>query len=162
MPAVLIDGQTVSFKMEGQKILVDGREVNYEVIREEEDRLLVKIGDSVEEIIYSEKGEEIELLLSNETVRMEVLSDRDILLKRLESGGPAGHAHSEIKAPMPGLVVKILVADGERVKKGAKLIILEAMKMENEIRAAADSEVAEVLVHEGEIVDKDQTIMKLR
>ncbi len=162
MPAVLIDGQTVSFKMEGQKILVDGREVNYEVIREEEDRLLVKIGDSVEEIIYSEKGEEIELLLSNETVRMEVLSDRDILLRRLESGGPAGHAHSEIKAPMPGLVVKILVADGERVKKGAKLIILEAMKMETQVRAEIDGEVAEVLVTPGQQVDPKDLLVVLR
>ncbi len=162
MPAITIGGKTVSFKIEGRKIFVDGRELKYEVIRREKDRLLVKMGDSVEEIIYSESGEGVELLLSNEARRMEVLSDRDILLGRLESGGPARHAHSEIKAPMPGLVVKIMVTGGEKVKKGAKLIILEAMKMENEIRTASDSEVAEVLVHEGEIVEKDQTIIKLR
>jgi biotin carboxyl carrier protein len=63
---------------------------------------------------------------------------------------------------MPGLVVKVLVAEGEKVKQGAKLIILEAMKMENEIRTAADSEVAELLVREGQIVEKDQTILRLK
>ncbi|MCL4540378.1 MAG: acetyl-CoA carboxylase biotin carboxyl carrier protein subunit, partial [Bacteroidetes bacterium] len=63
--------------------------------------------------------------------------------------------------PMPGLVVKTLVEKGDTVKKGTSLLILEAMKMENEIRTPADAEVAEVLVKDGDIVDKDQTIVRL-
>lgn len=162
MPAIVIGGRTISFRTEGQTILIDGREVSYEVIREEKNTLLVKMGDSLREIIHSENGEGIQLFFSDGVRRIEVLSDRDLLLRGLESGGHARHVHSEIKAPMPGLVVKVLVANEERVKKGTKLIILEAMKMENEIRAAADSEIAEVLVHEGEIVEKDQTILTFR
>ncbi len=162
MPAIVIDGKTISFKTDGKNILVDGREFQYELIREEKNRLLVKLGEGVEEIIYSGNGEGIEVFTSNGIVRMEVLSDRDLLLRSLESTDSARHSHSEIKAPMPGLVVKVFVAEGEKVKKGAKLIILEAMKMENEIRTAADSEVAELLVHEGQIVEKDQTILRLK
>ena len=162
MPAIVIGGRTVRFKTQGETIIIEGREVSYEVIREEKNRLLVKMGDSLQEIIHSENDGGIQLFFSSQIRRIEVLSDRDLLLRGLESGGPARHTHSEIKAPMPGLVVKILAAKGEKVKKGARLIILEAMKMENEIRAAADSEVAEVLVHEGEIVEKDQMILTFR
>lgn len=161
MPAIIINGKTINFKIEGNSILVDGRTIDYSVLRETEGRILVKIGGSIEEIIFSGNGDGVELFSNNATRKFEVLSDRDLLLRSLERDSSRHRALSEIKAPMPGLVVKTLVKNGDAVKKGTSLLILEAMKMENEIRTPADAEVAEVLVKDGDIVDKDQTIVRL-
>jgi biotin carboxyl carrier protein len=61
-------------------------------------------------------------------------------------------------APMPGTVVKVLAAPGDRVVKGDPVVVIEAMKMEHTIGAAADGTVAEVLVEVGRQVDIDQVI----
>ncbi len=161
MPAILLNGKTVNFRIDGNAIVADGRTVDFEILRETEGKLLVKIGGAVEELIFSENGDGVELFLNNSTQKFEVLSDRDLLLRGLEREGARHHAHSEVRAPMPGLVVKTLVKKGDVVRKGDSLLILEAMKMENEIRTPAEAEVAEVLVKDGDIVEKDQTILRL-
>lgn len=65
------------------------------------------------------------------------------------------HGQTEIKAPMPGLIVKCMVQEGEQVQIGQSLCIIETMKMENEIRAASDGVVKKMLTKEGDSVDKD-------
>jgi biotin carboxyl carrier protein len=66
----------------------------------------------------------------------------------------------EILAPMPGLVLEISVKAGESVNEGDKLIILEAMKMENVIKSPITGEILEVLVNQSEAVDKGQILIK--
>ena len=66
---------------------------------------------------------------------------------------------SEIKAPMPGLVLRILAGEGEEVKKGGNLLVLEAMKMENIIKAPADVIIKSVKVKDGDKVEKNQVMM---
>jgi biotin carboxyl carrier protein len=72
----------------------------------------------------------------------------------------ASQKMNEIKAPMPGLVLDILVTEGQSVKKGDALLILEAMKMENVIKAAGDAVVKAVLVKKGVPVDKGNLLMR--
>jgi len=62
---------------------------------------------------------------------------------------------------MPGTIVNVLVKPGEAVKKGAVLLILEAMKMENEIQAAADGTVASVNVRKGDTVNADDVLLTI-
>ena len=162
MPAISFDGKTVVFKIYGSKIVVEGRTIEFELLREEEGRLLVKVGDAVTEIVYLESGQGVQILSGDVTRKFEVLSDRDILLRSLATESSLHHVHSEIRAPMPGLVVKTLVNRGDSVKRGAKLLILEAMKMENEIRTPVDAEVQDVHVRAGDVVEKDQVIVTLR
>ena len=70
-------------------------------------------------------------------------------------GGPAAHGKGpqRLTAPMPGKVVKVLVAPGDAVEAGQGLIVVEAMKMENELRAVKAGRVASVSVSEGQSVD---------
>ncbi len=161
MPAVVINGKTIDFGIDRNSITINGRIVEFDILHEYEGKLLVRIGNSVEEIIFFPNGKGVRVYIGNFAYGFEVLSDRDLLLRRLEPEGTRRHAHSEINAPMPGLVVRTLVVKGDHVKKGNSLVILEAMKMENEIRTPVDAEVGEVLVHEGDIVEKDQTIIRL-
>jgi pyruvate carboxylase subunit B len=62
---------------------------------------------------------------------------------------------------MPGLVVRVLVEAGQQVTQGAGLVVLEAMKMENELRAAAPGCVAAVRVRPGDTVEKGQSLIEL-
>ncbi len=162
MPAISFDGRTMSFRIEGGAIVTDGKRIEFTILREEEGRLLVKIGNSVEEIVYSESGGDVQLFSGDVPRNFEVLSDRDLLVRSLEPDSLSRHTHSEIRAPMPGLVVRILVKKGDVVKHGSNVMLLEAMKMENEIRTPVDAEIGDGLVNEGDIVEKDQVIVTLR
>ncbi len=68
-------------------------------------------------------------------------------------------AGEKVTAPMPGNIWKVMVKEGQAVKKGDVLVILEAMKMENEINASADGVVKQVLVTEGQAVDTDALLV---
>lgn len=71
-------------------------------------------------------------------------------------------SHHEIRSPMPGLIVLIEVKVGDKVKAGQGLVIIEAMKMENEIKAPVDAVVTEIKVNPKEAVDMNQTLLILK
>ncbi len=74
---------------------------------------------------------------------------------------PAPAGEGVVTAPMPGKILRILVKEGEQVKTGQGLLILEAMKMENEIPAPKDGVVKKILVKEGDTVDTGQALIEL-
>ena len=77
----------------------------------------------------------------------------------LHTGG--GHKINVVKAPMPGLVLNIMVNEGQDVQKGDPLLILEAMKMENVIKANGDGRVKDVHVQQGTAVEKGQLLLEM-
>jgi biotin carboxyl carrier protein len=77
---------------------------------------------------------------------------------RKKVGGASGPA--PLKAPMPGLVVRVEVSEGDEVRAGQGLMIVEAMKMENELRAPAPGRVKAVRVTEGTAVEKDAVLIE--
>ena len=80
--------------------------------------------------------------------------DGELWLVELEEKGRARARHRDhsMEAPMPGVVLRILVKDGDVVAKGAPLLILEAMKMEHQITAPRDGTIAKINCREGELV----------
>ncbi|MBQ8840434.1 MAG: biotin/lipoyl-binding protein [Clostridia bacterium] len=104
-------------------------------------------------------------------ITLEVIDKADI--KPVESKGEAAQAPAPvapvaapagaqaIKAPMPGTILKVNVANGQAVKKGDVLMVLEAMKMENEIPAPADGTVTGISVSAGQTVDAGATLCSL-
>ncbi|HRO71407.1 MAG TPA: acetyl-CoA carboxylase biotin carboxyl carrier protein subunit [Chitinophagaceae bacterium] len=72
-----------------------------------------------------------------------------------------GKQHKEIKAPMPGLVLSIAVTEGQQVIEGDKILILEAMKMENNIMTHANARISRIAVKEGQAVEKGQMLVEL-
>jgi biotin carboxyl carrier protein len=69
---------------------------------------------------------------------------------------------NELKSPMPGLVLKIEVNPGDVLQKGDPILVLEAMKMENVLKAPADVKVKEVLVKSGQAVEKNAVLVKFQ
>ena len=90
------------------------------------------------------------------------LSDAyDQMVERLGLSAQKNQGAQDIKAPMPGLVLKISVENGETVTTGQPILILEAMKMENVIKAASDGKVARIEVVPGAAVEKGQLLVKM-
>ena len=91
------------------------------------------------------------------TVRMEDERSRLMEILGIERGAKA--MVSELKAPMPGLVLKVLVKEGAEVKKNDPLLVLEAMKMENVIKSPGDAVVQKIHAVEGAAVEKAQLLL---
>jgi biotin carboxyl carrier protein len=84
----------------------------------------------------------------------------DLLLEKMGMNNGAGGKINNIKAPMPGLIIDLRVKDGDKVMPGDSLLILEAMKMENLIKATAETMVKSVKVKKGDSVEKNQILIE--
>ena len=91
--------------------------------------------------------------------KMSLTDQFDELLHQLGMDNLNTSKISELKAPMPGMVLKVLVKEGEEVKKGSNLLILEAMKMENIIKCPADVVIKTIKVNPSDKVEKNQVMM---
>ena len=93
------------------------------------------------------------LLVRGQVVHVEVLDLRKVRLRQAQASADNDAGPTVIKSPMPGKVVSVLVQDGEEVKKGDGLVVVEAMKMENELKSPKDGIVKEITAVEGAAVD---------
>ncbi|HTY06969.1 MAG TPA: acetyl-CoA carboxylase biotin carboxyl carrier protein subunit [Gemmatimonadales bacterium] len=96
-----------------------------------------------------------------ERVEVEAVDERTQAIRALtgKKGGPGGGG--VVRAPMPGLVVRIPVTEGQRVPAGAGLVVVEAMKMENELKAAHAAVVLKIHVAPGSVVEKGAVLVTL-
>lgn len=100
-----------------------------------------------------------EIQLEGRHYRILVDDERRHHIRQLaaETGQASGPA--ELRAPMPGLIVRVPAEEGADVRAGDSLVVMEAMKMENELRAEGDAVIARVHVREGETVDRDDLLV---
>lgn len=106
-------------------------------------------------------GGETKVWVNGQPIEVEVRTEADLLLERfgLDAGDTA--ADREVKAPMPGLVLRVLVEPGDTVEAGQGVVVLEAMKMENELAAPAAGTVAAVRVSSGDAVGKNDVLVEV-
>jgi acetyl/propionyl-CoA carboxylase alpha subunit len=97
--------------------------------------------------------------VNNNTYHVKVSDQYDALLHELGMDVKASGKAIDLKAPMPGLVVEVAVREGAEVKKGDKLVVLEAMKMENILKAPADAVVKKILIEKGRSVEKNEVLV---
>lgn len=113
------------------------------------------------EAIVEERDEAWEVLLRGELYSVQVQDERAFRLAKARGTAAETHGEVIIKSPMPGLIVAIPVEPGQEVKKGDQVIILESMKMENELRSPRDGVVLRVHVVQGASVEKDQALVTI-
>jgi pyruvate carboxylase subunit B len=101
-----------------------------------------------------------QLSLGADRFHADAVDERTRAIREM-TGGADEAVQKVVLAPMPGLVVKIEVEVGQAVKQGQGVVIVEAMKMENELKAPADGVVAKILVNERQTVDKGATLIVL-
>lgn len=106
-------------------------------------------------------GKKQKVEVEGETFDIEVRDQLDQMLETMGYNSSSGKHIKEIKAPMPGLVLSIAVNDGQEVHEGDRILILEAMKMENSITVHANAKIRRVAVIAGQAVEKGQVLVEL-
>jgi len=121
---------------------------------------LIVDGQSHESYVYHTE-DEWQVLLRGHQFQVQVEDEREKRLKAAAGGGITEGGEFHLKAPMPGLVVAIPIEEGQEIKKGQVLIILESMKMQNELKSPRDGIVSSIKVKPGESVEQKQIILNL-
>jgi biotin carboxyl carrier protein len=153
---ILIDGHPHQVHLErsaqGYDCTVDGEVFNLDVVMTARDVLsIVHQGRQYEaKREYSLMGE-THIIIGSERFAAEVRDPRSLRSRRAASGGESGP--SKIKAPMPGKIVRVVVAEGDEVEAGQPLVVVEAMKMQNEIKATKKGKVTKIAVKEASAVN---------
>lgn len=152
-PIEILDERHIRF---GEAVL----EVDLAAVSGEPLYSLIVNGESFEGYVYpDEDGWQVHLLGQFYQVRVE--DEREKRLSTSILGTVRSGAEFVLKAPMPGMVVSVPVNEGDTVEKGQTLVILESMKMQNELRAPYPGKVVRLRVKKGENVEQKQTLLYL-
>lgn len=141
----------------GDKLLT----VDFESVSGQPVYSLILGGKSYESFVY-QGDEDWEVLLRGRQYQVKVEDEREKRLRAAAGGGVAEGGEFHLKAPMPGMVVAIPVEEGQQVTKGEVLLILESMKMQNELKAPRDGVVDRIRVKAGESVEQKQTLLSVQ
>lgn len=107
------------------------------------------------------QNKKVTLLVNGNPYKVSIADEYDQLIKQMGLLEKSNQKQKDIKAPMPGLIVDILVQEGQAFAKGDSLIILSAMKMENVIAAEGDGVVKRIAVEKNDAVDKGQLLIEI-
>ena len=147
----------------GDKLLINDEKTDADIVQHglSAYHIIHNIGSYNAEVVNFDREAKIAEIKVNGTIYTIAAKDQfDVLLDKLGLNNLDSAKVSEAKAPMPGLVLKVFVAVGDEVKKGDNLFILEAMKMENIIKAPADVTVKAVKIKPGDKVEKNQVLLQ--
>lgn len=111
------------------------------------------------EHLGTEEGKEV-FKVNGNIYQTESVGKFDELLKQMGMERAADSSVNEVKAPMPGMVLSVDSQPGDTVQKGDRLLVLEAMKMENVIKSPTDGTIASVDVEQGKSVEKNQVMVR--
>jgi acetyl/propionyl-CoA carboxylase alpha subunit len=160
--SVLWDGQTIDVEIDGGLVTVGGRTYSADLVEIPGTplrQLLIDGRPLSLPVAPAGRGRWV-LAPGGERLEMEVIDERTRHLRSLAGGGEPRRPPGTLKAPMPGLVVRIEVEPGRQVSAGDPLLVLEAMKMENELKAGVAGTVRAVRVASGEAVEKGQVLVE--
>ena len=159
---VELGSRQVAVDVDGDRVMIDGAayQATFETLPGTPLRVLIVNGRPRTLAVRPNGRGRWAMAANGEWRDLEVVDERTRYIRSLAAAEakPAG-AHV-IKAPMPGLVVRVEVDPGQAVATGAGVLVLEAMKMENELRAAAGGTVRAVRVQAGQAVEKGQVLVE--
>src|SRR5215204_7347847 len=143
-------------------VSVDGKvyEVDFESVSGQPVYSLIVDGKSHESYVYP-GDDNWQVLMRGRLYPVSVVDEREMRLRSAAGGGVAETGEFHLRAPMPGLVVTVLVEEGQEIKKGQVILILESMKMQNELKSPRDGIMGRIRVRPGETVEQKQTLLSV-
>lgn len=156
------DRQFLIDLIDDNHVIVDGTtyEVDFDAISDQPVYSMIVDGKSYEAYMYpSDEGWQV--LLQGRLYSAIVEDEREKRLRAAAGGRVADRGDFHLKAPMPGLVVSVPVGEGQEIQKGDVLLILESMKMQNELKSPRNGKVARLRVKVGDSVEQRQTLLSV-
>ncbi len=160
---VTIGDRTLEVELRGDEVVVDGASMAVDFGGEADAPLRSFLIDGASHRVAARADGEgrWSLHFGSLLVRAEVVDGRTRAIRAMTGKGAATLGPRPVVAPMPGMVVRVEVSEGDEVRGGQGVVIVEAMKMENELLAEAPGVVERIHVREGEAVEKDQLLVEL-
>ncbi len=156
------EGRRFVVEIDGDDVFLDGRSVvaHLDPVPETPLRYL-EVDGRTESLAMAYDGHGWRVQVRGRVRVVGVLDERTRRLRELAGGGVKSRDSGVVKAPMPGMILRLQVEQGQWVKGGGGLVVLEAMKMENEIQAPQDGVVTRIYVEPGSVVEKGAPLVEL-
>lgn len=157
-----IDNNEYEIEIDGDKVMLDGKPVNVDLVRTGATELYSVLldGRSYEMLVNADRFN-YQIGVRGVQLQVQVEDERARRLNRARRLPTLPDGELAITAPIPGLVVRILVKEGDVIEEGQPVVLLEAMKMENELRAVRGGVVKSVMVVAGQRVDQNAPLILL-
>ncbi len=157
-----VDGQEYEIEIENDRVLVNGEAIDVDVSQIGVPELYSILLDGASyEVLVEEQRQEYAVTLAGKQFHVQVEDERSRRLNAGRKGPQVPKGELVVKAPIPGLVVKVLVSEGDDIPEDHPLVILEAMKMENEIRSLRAGVIRSVDVVAGQRVEQGAPMLVL-
>lgn len=111
------------------------------------------------EAVIDDEDNKIAVMMDGRLYETQVLDERALLMAQRRGG--LGGGSGEVHAPMPGLIVKVVVQEGQEVEQGQTVVILESMKMQNELKSPIDGTVDKIHIEASQTVDKNDLLIEI-
>jgi pyruvate carboxylase subunit B len=160
---VTVNGQELEVTLDASEVQVGDAKMAAHVVEIEGTPLqIVTIGDRVHRVLARRGNAAGQYAIHLDGFRLDVeaLDERTRAIRQLAGSAARPVGPSSLTAPMPGLVVRVLVQPGDRVHAGQGVVVIEAMKMENELRASAAGVVRTIPVKAGSAVEKGAVLVE--
>jgi pyruvate carboxylase subunit B len=160
--SVNIAGRTVEVVLAGDEVTVDGKRVRTDLrtVDDSDVRHLLVDGRSYTIVARQGSAGTWEIHVDGHRMDAEVLDDRTRAIREMTGATQGPRGPKPVRAPMPGMIVRVEVGEGDTVRGGQGVVVIEAMKMENELKADGEGTVARVLVAPGQAVEKGAVLIE--
>ncbi len=151
-------------KSDDGKLTLDGAEVNYRLDALSEGMYTLWIDNvpyTISHRMLETEDYKREIRVNGLRMELTIEDERDVLLRKFDSSKATKLQSAVIKAPMPGKIARILVAEGELIEEGQGVVILEAMKMENELKSPAAGIVKRIHAEANKAVEKNTVLIEI-
>lgn len=161
----IISGQSqLDLELDQKTVAANGAEASYKVLHADGQKAVIRLNNkifTVRILAEEEDSKSVTASLNGQTTQVELKSETDLLLEKMGGNGSKSASAKSIKAPMPGLIVKIHLSLGDQVEKGQPILNFEAMKMENQLKSPGSGKIKNILVSTGDKVEKGQLLVEL-
>lgn len=164
MSKAIIEGKTFEITEDDNVTYINGKPANADIFEYRNGKFHVLLDNKsyTAEILSSDAVTKTVEVKVNNSVMTVMIKDRfDELLSKMGIDISKNLKVNDIKAPMPGMVLQVMVESGQPIKKGDAIVVLEAMKMENILKSPADGIVKKIHVSKGDKVEKNQVMVHL-
>ena len=156
------DGESLTLERDGENFLINGKNftIDYSEISSGYFHFIKDHQSITAEVVSHDLKAKTFTIKVNGNLHTVVLQDKmDLLLEKMGISKLDDDTLKDIKAPMPGLILDILVKEGQEIQKGDQLMILEAMKMENVLKSSGEGVVKSIEVKKGQSVEKNEVLI---